>query len=214
MFRFNYTCLIPTITVLSAMTIIVMICVMVFPIIFLLNLDPAVNQLIASLAFAVADVASISILFGPKVLTLVAGADLDGLDIKKKSPKVAIDDGGEDDGKLEKKSGRMGPGEVAKGQKGDLRYADGDIHKIKNLDERANICRQQVDKWRAMLVQIEERISSAGSTGSGARSSASAIPGQNSKVGSHRESNIESVAETRVQSFHGDTKGLEVEEIE
>jgi hypothetical protein len=182
----------------------------VFPIIFLLNLDPAVNQLIASLSFAFADIAAMAILFVPKVFTLLDGADLDGLDIKKKSPKIAIDDV-QDNARVEKKRSFKGnPGQVASG---DLLFAESILHKVKDLDERAFICRQQIDQWRAKLVQVEERISSTGSTGSGLRASDAAR--QTSLVQSvakeQRESKLESMAEDHVVSFHG---GVDVEDLD
>jgi hypothetical protein len=60
------------------MTIIVMLSSLVFPIVLLIGLVPTLQQIITSTAIGIANIAAISIMFVPKLLTLREGGDVDG----------------------------------------------------------------------------------------------------------------------------------------
>jgi hypothetical protein len=62
--------------VCSAMTLICVVSAMVFPLVFLLDLKPADRQLIASVSIAMVTMASLGIMFWPKVLAVFEGQDL------------------------------------------------------------------------------------------------------------------------------------------
>jgi hypothetical protein len=61
------------------MVILVLICALVFPIIFLISLSPTIQSLIASVAFAFATAAIALIIFTPKMIILLLEGDIEGL---------------------------------------------------------------------------------------------------------------------------------------
>jgi hypothetical protein len=137
----------------SAMTFMFMLMILLFPIIFLLDLIPYVNQIIASLSFAIGNMVAASLLFVPKALLLFAGEDVD-LTGQVKNHKI-------------NKSAKDNRNKVAVTSDN---AAEEDSEPIfanvkeafsnKSLDQRSQICRTQIEKWRAMLLQIESRESS------------------------------------------------------
>jgi hypothetical protein len=135
----------------TAMTFVFMLVVLVFPIVFLLGMTPTINQIIASLSFAFGNIVSVGLLFGPKALIVLSGEDL------------------QFDGKKPKGVGsQIAPGAQAyeataasTSESSDPIFANTkEAFKGKNLDERSQICRAQIEQWRALLLQIEARESS------------------------------------------------------
>ena len=58
------------------MTLICVVSALVFPLVFLIELDPADRQLIASVSIAAVCMMSLGIMFWPKVLAVAEGQDL------------------------------------------------------------------------------------------------------------------------------------------
>ena len=133
-----------------SMTILTLICALVFPIVFLINLSPAIQRLIASLAFAFGALFSIGILFGPKLLLLLTEGDIEGMDRKRKVVPVADD------------SDKAGEGHGSGGGGGaKMLGAPLDMTLLKGtLDQRALLCREQMKQWQALLMQLGEKESS------------------------------------------------------
>lgn len=61
----------------AAMYVIIFISAIVFPIVFLLKMDPSTKQLIAGIGFAIAAMSAMCATFVPKIYLLLQGADLD-----------------------------------------------------------------------------------------------------------------------------------------
>jgi hypothetical protein len=59
-----------------AMTLICVVSALVFPLVFLIDMNPADRQLIASVSIAIVTMASLGIMFWPKVLAVYAGNDM------------------------------------------------------------------------------------------------------------------------------------------
>jgi len=132
-----------------AMTFVFMLVILVFPIIFLLGLEPVVNQIIASLSFAIGNIVAIGLLFGPKALIVVNGDDIDlnGKKVQKgRSGKIAATTVDIDPEAHETEPKFANVKEAFKA--------------IKNLDQRARMCREQMTQWEKLLMQLEMRDSS------------------------------------------------------
>ena len=59
-----------------AMTLICVVSALVFPLVFLIEMEPAPRQLIASVSIAAICMVSLGIMFWPKILGVVEGEDL------------------------------------------------------------------------------------------------------------------------------------------
>lgn len=70
--------------VISAMTIICVVSALVFPLVFLIDLDPADRQMIASISISAVCMASLGIMFWPKVLAVAEGQDLTWATLRSK----------------------------------------------------------------------------------------------------------------------------------
>ena len=131
------------------MTFVFMLVVLVFPIVFLLGLAPVVNQIIASLSFALGNIVAIGLLFGEKALVVLNGHDIDlinGAVPVRRSARIA-------DTKYNTEN-TQSPSEPIFANVKEAFKA------IKDLDERSNLCREQLKQWEALLMQIETRDSS------------------------------------------------------
>ena len=138
----------------AAMTFLTMLAILVFPIIFLLGMNPEINIVVASLAFSVGDIFAMTILFGPKAMILLKGGDI-GKDMKIVYASA---------------SGRVIPTEtdthVATYSGGNTRsealIANAEIaFKGKSKDVISVLCREQIERWRALLLQNDQSTSSS-----------------------------------------------------
>jgi hypothetical protein len=132
-----------------AITAILMISVLAFPVVFLLNLEPVMQQIIASLSFAFAGYATIIILFGLKMLTLVYHkSDLGGnlMDTAKK--------------------GQIVPSGVEATQSvGAFVSSAAALGKVKK-DERVAYIKKQMEEWGALTMkEIEDHCTNSQSKG-------------------------------------------------
>ena len=132
------------------MYVIVFVAVIIFAIVFLINLDPATANLITGIGFALADLSAMSVLFVPKALLLWQGADLDSkmniiLPSGKHINSTRILNG---DQKV-----NAGDGVIEKPV-----YEEESQSKLgKNREANIKICKEQVMKWQRLLLQIENK---------------------------------------------------------
>jgi hypothetical protein len=125
-----------------AITSIFMISLLVFPVVFLLNLPPATQQLIASVSFAFAGYLTTGIIFGPKMLSLVYyGEDLgSNMEVQHKA-----------NNKIAPEGAAAGFNQIT----GTFVRSTVAMKKMSH-DQRVVLCRQQVAEWEALLMhQIE-----------------------------------------------------------
>lgn len=117
-----------------------MISVLAFPVVFLLNLEPVVRQIVATLSFAFAGYATIVILFGPKVLALVYyRTDLDGIE---KGNKVSPE------------------GELAKASSSRPVIQGSTALNKMTSDQRVAFIKKQMEEWGVLLMkEIETNTS-------------------------------------------------------
>ncbi len=143
-----------------------MLSALIFPIVFLLDLKPVVQQIVASIGFALAVLISMNALFLPKLLALLNDEDI-GNDLKvgKKGPRFAGDANihpTETDDHDKAKNKQEGVAFVASTQ----------VLKDKTPDEKAEFIQEQILQWRAILMKTMEQSSTqSGSLSSAAQSS-------------------------------------------
>jgi hypothetical protein len=129
-----------------------MISVLAFPVVFLLNLEPVMQQIIASLSFAFAGYATIIILFGPKMLTLVYHkSDLGGnlMDTAKKGQIIP--------------EGDAAATTLSSGAFVSSAAALGKVRK----DDRLAFIKKQMEEWGALMMkEIDGNATNSQSKGS------------------------------------------------
>jgi len=165
-----------------SMTILALICALVLPIVFLINLSPAIQRLIASLAFAFGALFFEGILFGPKILLLLSEGDI--TDIAEGNKKKVHPVGGayDDDQKsMERVPNNSKAQEDGGGGKGGTnaglhsrQVSNSDMHgKMQQApsglgrlhgtsEQKSNLCREQMRAWQTLLLQIDAQDSSSG----------------------------------------------------
>ena len=115
------------------------ICCIVFPIVFLLNLDPTVQELISGIGFALASLSTLIVVFGPKSWLLLQGAELDSK-LGIVMPGGKKNGLGAYDAKVGDKS--MGDKPAIINETADLNFSK------RNLEENSKLCREQILKWQ------------------------------------------------------------------
>ena len=133
------------------MYVIVSVSVLVFPIVFLVPLQPAISDLISGMAFAIAVLGSMSSLFAPKALLLWQGADLDA-QFRIVIPTKAVDNSGKYVAALQ----------VQNSLHGEDQYPDTEaIRSVQNKkiprEQKKDICREQIEKWQSLLMKLENK---------------------------------------------------------
>lgn len=125
------------------------ICCIILPVNYLLNLSNDVKELMIGFAFFICNFSTLAFLFGPKIYIVLMGADIENINGKVKlrgDAKVA-----------------------AEGKSGDLSNGqDAVVHTkqmLKGLDKDARIrlCHDQMGLWQRQLVELANGISSTGS---------------------------------------------------
>lgn len=125
---------------------IMFVSIIVFPIVYLLNLDPSVQQLISSIGFAVGTLSAISVIFGPKSWLLLQGAELD-------SKLGIVMPGGKKKSGFGDKVSATDPVEVP--------LLDTNVNMVftkRNAEENSKMCREQIIKWQRMLLHVENNV--------------------------------------------------------
>ncbi len=134
-----------------------MVACLVFPVVFLLQLPPLVCELISSVGFFVAAMASLNALFTPKFYALYSGQDIDkNLEIKKAAPTTQS----------------VHPNLPSKVKYDETIVAGKMALKGLSTDQRLEICQMQMDQWRQLQMYYGDRAdtgSGTGSTGSNSR---------------------------------------------
>ncbi len=120
-----------------------MICLLIFPIVFLLNLDYNYRQILASISFAIATISTITILFLPKTLILISGGDIDNkLGVTSSNNKYAT-------------SSTISP------ENSIQVLSASEAAKTGSIESRILVCREQVQLWQKLLLQLEEKNTSS-----------------------------------------------------
>jgi hypothetical protein len=148
----------------AAIFVIVALSALVFPIVYLLGVTHDVSSSIASIAFAIAALASLGILFGQKVLRILNISQA----IRKIHTKVA-------GSKTAAGATYAGVGSTAD-----------DYAKLTTDEERFDYCRRQILEWQGRMLAVNsdlsatdvsrsERVSSGGGGGGGSSVSVIAL---------------------------------------
>ena len=139
------------------MTVIVMICALVFPIVFLIQLTPAIQQLIASASFAIAGLISLMIFFAPKLLLVV----FDGSKNSNGSGNAVSD-------MTKPKSSAIAP---QGGGSSEPLVAAASAMKNLSPDEQVAYCKNQITLWQALLIKVGDNTSGSNSQSSSQKAS-------------------------------------------
>jgi hypothetical protein len=181
----------------AAMTLILLVCIMVFPIVFLLNLAPMIQQLIASLAFGLCTISTLAILFGPKIYTL--WIENDDLHLHSKKNDGSGRNGGSQKAKPVAGGGPGGSVRDPKGEKGEKKNEDrqgkgqGQVRDYHNdimsyqkenfkqwpREAQPELCHAQIALWTAALMRLNTGLSTGSGSGS---ASVSANHSRNSSI--------------------------------
>ena len=114
------------------MVLIAFLAALIFPIVFLLNMPPLTQQLVAAIGFSVASIATANVLFLPKAFNVIRGHEITmTLGINKPPPKIGVE------------SPVAGEDEVKK--------------KLRGLaaDDKVRVCAEQLAKWQAALMNAQ-----------------------------------------------------------
>ena len=160
------------------MVILLLICALVFPIIFLLNLSPSIQIMIVAVAFAFCTLGIGGIIFVPKLIILVPGHDIEGLGggVKENGKKrakngnaasttVAVASGVGGTGTASATGSTKASHGIGRETSGDLLLASVDL-KGRSFAEKVQLCRSQVAQWAALLARIEQGFTSDSGSGS------------------------------------------------
>ena len=143
----------------ASMSIVVLICALVVPIIYLLGLDSIVIEIIASLSFWLSVVSTVCILYYPKLIILLGGGDADDkFGIGKGPPNKAVAEAEKEDSLRNNVHGTAYDA---------MRTACLALLKGKTLDEKFAMAQGEILWWRSILVQIEEKRTSSATGPSG-----------------------------------------------
>lgn len=160
-----------------AMAVIILLCALVMPIVYLLDLVPWQQELIASVFFGVAGMAAQAIIVGPKAFVLLQGLDVGGLDgklVEQTRPQGSsrvLDSMAAAAMKKEKKEKKKDKRAAEEEKTGELILASSVLKGP--YAERVVICREQLAKWRAMLAVVEN--GSLNDSGSGSNSNSNSV---------------------------------------
>ena len=138
-------------SVALAMSIIIGIAGLTMPIIYLLDLASDVVEIITGFAYALVMLATLGVLYVPKILAIYYGESKNkDVDLMKRGEKVYTEEN-EDSNDTDKLLEAV--------------YKKA-LRQTKNLDERFALCQRQITYWRNMLMVVEEKNSgSSGTTG-------------------------------------------------
>ena len=134
-----------------------LICCIILPVNYLLNLSEVVKDLMVGFAFFICNLSTMVFLFGPKVYTVLQGSDIENLN-----------------GKVKVRGDAKVAAEIANENiTGDISNAHDVLvhtkHMIKALskDERIRLCHEQMGLWQRQLVELANGTTSSGSLNSG-----------------------------------------------
>jgi hypothetical protein len=136
-------------SVALAMSIIIGLAGLTMPIVYLLHLPSDVVETIAGFAYALVMLATLGVLYVPKILALYYGESKNkDVDLMKRGEKVYAgeDEDTNDTDKLLEAAYKKA------------------LRQTKNLDERFALCQRQITYWRNMLMVVEEKNSGSGGT--------------------------------------------------
>ena len=162
------------------MIFIALLSLLVFPIIFLLNLTPNINQIITGLSFTIASIVTILSMFLPKIIQLMHGHDIDsnlGVSKAKVVPKLANLNNLNNKNHKNNHSNRhpmitntMTAGQLSNGMTSSRSNAlstDGQelLHNRNiTIDEKVKICFEQINLWQSILLQLNDNSNQSGSS--------------------------------------------------
>ena len=138
-----------------------LICCIILPVNYLLNLSEVVKELMVGFAFFICNLSTMVFLFGPKVYTVLQGSDIENLNGKVKlrgDAKVAAETASVD----------------INGDKSnahDVLVHTKQMLKAMSKDERIELCREQMALWQRQLVDLANGTTNTGSGSSNSRTS-------------------------------------------
>ena len=143
------------------MIFIVFLSALIFPILFLLNLPPSTQQVIAASGFGIAAFITATVLFVPKIHMLISGHDiasdlkLRAKDSRKGQKSMRVSPSNETPLTV-RSPGAVTPASVYRGD-ADSVYLNCD-YAMKGLSEeaKAKLCVDQINKWQAALLRLGE----------------------------------------------------------
>jgi len=147
-------------SIATAMYVIIFVSAIVFPIVFLIKLDPQTAELITGIGFSLANISAQGALFLPKALLLWSGAELD------KNMNIIYPPGrGPQKQKIDDVNNNNNEANGGGRSDGAPIYA-GESKLGKNKEENVKICKEQILKWQKMLLFIESRSLNSNSSNS------------------------------------------------
>ncbi len=170
----------------SAISSILMVACLVFPVVFLLQLPPLVQEIISTVGFFVAAEASLNALFMPKMYSLYCGHDIDkNLEIKRSSTKTSGSD-------------IVHPNLPANANHSAAIMAGSAALKNLSTEQRIEVCQLQLEHWKALQMYYGDRVGSGDGDGSGKSSGNGSATASGSP--SRNASNKLSVADLSLKS--------------
>lgn len=132
----------------GSMIVIVLVCSLAFPVVFLISLTPPMQQIIASISFALGSLATSFVFFGPKIDKLRHGQDI--RDIGTSVKKEASDS-------------KMENGKMPSVYNEAILMSQVALNPLSHED-KSHLCNDQIGKWRALLMQVSDRASNSASS--------------------------------------------------
>jgi len=154
----------------TAITAILAVSCLAFPVVFLLDLPPVVQQMTASIAFAVAALVSLNALFLPKALAL-SGEDADDLSLSRRKTKLHVQLQQHLPQSLQQQHSEQDTAADSAHTHAIPTLSDADDHhhlatakldvpdvalKGKSFEQKMSICLERIELWQRMLLQIGE----------------------------------------------------------
>lgn len=138
----------------------------IMPVAYLLEINPVAVEIMVAFGFTVGVFSTTAILFTPKVLSLYSGVELDkGMELRNAKSSI-------DAAKIYDETSVSETALLASCRKA--------LHAL-DLDGKFGLCQRQIEYWRGMMMTVEEKRSSATSSGTmaseayGARSSIAVV---------------------------------------
>jgi hypothetical protein len=140
-------------SIARCITLIGMMSMLVFPLVFLFDIEVTLKQTIAMISLALGTIGTCAVIFGPRALSIYEGDEVDeNMQIKKTSQSNSKGSAYHDDvpvaGGVTAKYGDVSASEL-------MFHKQMDGRKLPT-EERYKICREQLDAWNKLLATLDQ----------------------------------------------------------
>ena len=178
-----------------AMSVIILLIILAMCVVYLLDLVPWQREIVASAFFGLGAVAAQLIIVGPKAIILLQGMDVGGMDgklVEQTRPVggsqiIHMATAGMREKKKEEKEQRREARKEEQAKAQELMIAG--VHIRGTFEEKVRVGREQIVKWRAYLMALEQSSDSGSGSGSGSGSTSS-LGGMNTTHGGRNNSSV------------------------